>query len=124
MTAPPGGAGRAAAGLAERVDHDHQVGRPGGGPLVHVQLAAADAHRPVHVPQPVTGHVRADPGELNSLADGAAGVFADPAQQFGQDRPGPHPGRLGEDFQPVRRHQHGGLEAAQAGPAGHLDHAR
>ena len=40
---------------AERVDHDHQVGRPFRGSLVHVQLAAADAHRPVHVPQLVAG---------------------------------------------------------------------
>src|SRR5215470_15407315 len=40
-------------------------------------------------PQLVTGHIRAQASELDALADGPAGVLADPAEQFGRDERGP-----------------------------------
>ena len=112
-----------ALGRAERVDHDDQVGRPGRGPLVHVQLAAADADGPVHVPQLIAGLVGAQAGELDARADGPAGVLADPAQQLGRDQPGAHPGRPGEDLQRIGFGPDQHLGAAQPGPGGHQDRA-
>ena len=90
------------AGIAERVDHHHQVRGPGRGPLVDVQLAAPDADRPVDVAQLIAGLVGPDAGELDALADGPAGVLADPAQQLGGHQPRAHPGRAGEHLQRVQ----------------------
>ena len=116
------GALRDGAGIAEGVDHHHQVRGPGRGPLVDVQLAAPDADRPVDVPQLVAGQVGPDAGELDPLADGPAGVLADPAQQLGGHPSRSQPAGSGEHLQRVQLGPPRGLQGTR--PAGDPDGAR
>ncbi len=82
--------------VGERVDHDDQVRRAQGRPLVDERLAKPAGHRPVHVAQPVPGLVAPDAEELDARPGRGRGVVADALEQVGGQQRGPRRRRVRE----------------------------